>query len=168
MTPKSQIPNPKSVAAVHKAESWLGDRAGTLDPQGLVKAAEQQYGRDRTFSVPILTMAALAGRLGTGRDAWRLVRPLPFELAVLPHRLYKWLRLPVVSYALPALIAIGQVRYEHCRPGNPLTRLVRHLSREKSLGVLANLQPARRRVPRSGAVDLIRRHESGRLRAREP
>ena len=134
--------NSKFAPAVHKAESWLRGKAGTLDPQALAKAVEQQYGKDRTFSVPILTMAALAGRLGTGSDAWRLVRPLPFELAVLPHRLYKWLRLPVVSYALPALIAIGQARYEHLKPGNPLARLVRHLSRQKSLRVLTRLQPA--------------------------
>jgi squalene-hopene/tetraprenyl-beta-curcumene cyclase len=127
--------------SARKAERWLCAKTGTLEPRGLAKAVERQYGRDRTFSVPILTMAALAGRLGTGSDAWRLVKPLPFELAVLSHRLYKWLRLPVVSYALPALIAIGQVRYERRRPSNPLTRLVRHLSREKSLGVLTNLQP---------------------------
>ncbi|RPJ31461.1 MAG: squalene--hopene cyclase, partial [Planctomycetaceae bacterium] len=133
--------NPKLVPATHKAESWLRGKAGTLEPQALAKAVEQQYGKDRTFSVPILTMAALSGRLGAGSNAWRLVRPLPFELAVLPHRLYKWLRLPVVSYALPALIAIGQARYEHLKPGNPLTRLVRGLSREKSLRVLTMLQP---------------------------
>ena len=71
-----------------------------------------------------------------------MVRPLPFELAVLPHRLYKWLRLPVVSYALPALIAIGQARYEHRKPRNPLTAALRYLSRAKSLDVLTKLQPA--------------------------
>ena len=71
--------------------------------------------------------------IGTGRHAWRLVRPLPFELAVLPHRLYKWLRLPVVSYALPALIAIGQARYEHLRPGNPLTATRAAFTARKSL-----------------------------------
>ena len=139
--PKSEISNPQFDSAARKAESWLRARAGTLEARDLAKAVEQQYGRDRTFSVPILTMAALSGRLGTDSDAWRLVRPLPFELAVLPHRLYKWLRLPVVSYALPALIAIGQARYEHLRPVNPLTRFVRHVSRERSLRVLTKLQP---------------------------
>ena len=141
INPKSEIRIPQLVPAARKAESWLRGKAGTLEPEALAKAVEQQYGKDRTFAVPILTMAALAGRLGTGSDAWRLVRPLPFELAVLPHRLYKWLRLPVVSYALPALIAIGQVRYEHLKPGNPLTRSIRGLSREKSLRILTTLQP---------------------------
>ncbi|MCX5643324.1 MAG: squalene--hopene cyclase [Phycisphaerae bacterium] len=127
--------------AVARTETWLHRKVGSLKPQALAKAVARQYGKDRTFSVPILTMCALAGRLGTGVQAWRLVRPLPFELAVLPHRLYKWLRLPVVSYALPALIAIGQARYEHRKPRNPLTGALRRVSRAKSLDVLKRLQP---------------------------
>jgi squalene-hopene/tetraprenyl-beta-curcumene cyclase len=126
---------------VEKTELWLLHKVGSLDPQSLTAAVEAQYGRDRTFSVPILTMCALAGRLGQGRDAWKRVRPLPFELAVLPHRLFKWLRLPVVSYALPALIAIGQVRYEHRRPRNPFAGVIRFLSKARTLRVLATLQP---------------------------
>jgi squalene-hopene/tetraprenyl-beta-curcumene cyclase len=105
--------------AVRKAETWLHHQVGTLEPTALAAAVSRQYGRDRTFSVPILTMCALAGRLGTDSRAWRWVRPLPFELAVVPHRLYKWLRLPVVSYAACA-IAMGQAHFEHRRPSNPL------------------------------------------------
>ncbi len=115
---------PACLRCVEKTELWLLNEVGSLAPRSLAAAVEGQYGKDRTFSVPILTMCALAGRLGKGRDAWRRVRPLPFELAVLPPRLFKWLRLPVVSYALPALIAIGQVRYEYRRPANPFTRAV--------------------------------------------
>ncbi|HNY76915.1 MAG: prenyltransferase/squalene oxidase repeat-containing protein [Sedimentisphaerales bacterium] len=127
--------------AVEKAEAWLRREVGSLEPEALAAAVIARYGKDRTFSVPILTMCALAGRLGAGSQAWRCVKPLPFELAVLPHRLYKWLRLPVVSYALPALIAIGQARYEHRRPRCPVARLVRHLARRRSLDVLTTLQP---------------------------
>ena len=72
----------------------------------LVAAIEGRYGKDRTFSVPILMTLALIGRLAPA--GWKQVRPLPFELAALPHRLFGALQLPVVSYALPALIAIGQ------------------------------------------------------------
>jgi squalene-hopene/tetraprenyl-beta-curcumene cyclase len=139
--PKSEIRNAKWAHTVCKTESWLHQTVGSLEPEALAKAVERQYGKDRTFSVPILTMCALAGRLGTGAQAWRMVRPLPFELAVLPHRLYKWLRLPVVSYALPALIAIGQARYEHRKPRNPLIVALRRLSRARSLAVLTRLQP---------------------------
>ncbi len=126
---------------VERTESWLRRMVRTLEPEALARAVELQYGKDRTFSVPILTMCALACRLGDAGRGWRLVRPLPFELAVLPHRLFRWLRLPVVSYALPALIAIGQVGYRHRKPRNPLTGVVRHLSVAKTLRVLATLQP---------------------------
>lgn len=128
--------------AVKKTEAWLRREVGSLDSQALAKAVSDQYGKDRTFSVPILTMCALAGRLGTGSQGWRSIKPLPFELAVLPHRLFKWLRLPVVSYALPALIAIGQARYEHRKPRCPVRWLVRNLARRRSLDVLTTLQPS--------------------------
>lgn len=128
--------------AAEKTEAWLRREVGSFEPEALARAVIDRYGKDRTFSVPILTMCALAGRLGTGPQAWRSVKPLPFELAVLPHRLYKWLRLPVVSYAMPAMIAIGQARYEHLKPRCLLTRLIRHLARGRSLDVLTTLQPA--------------------------
>ena len=127
--------------AVAKAESWLVGFAGSIEPGALAAAVDRQHGRDRTFSVPILTMCVLAGKLGESKQAWRRVKPLPFELAIFPHRLFSWLRLPVVSYALPALIAIGQVNYHHRRPANPFAKLVRFLLRKKTLKVLAGIQP---------------------------
>jgi squalene-hopene/tetraprenyl-beta-curcumene cyclase len=128
-------------ASVKKAEAWLREVVGSLEPQAIAEGVDSVYGKDKTFSAPILTMCVLAGRLGSGPEVWRLIKPLPFELAVLPNRLYKWLRLPVVSYALPALIAIGQVHFTHCRVRNPLTRAVRFLARERSLTVLGRIQP---------------------------
>jgi squalene-hopene/tetraprenyl-beta-curcumene cyclase len=108
----------------------------------LARAVIARYGRDRTFSVPILTMCALAGRLGVGRDAWRHVIPLPFELAACPHSWFAALKLPVVSYALPALIAIGQARHHHRPSSNPIARMIRRLTRERTLGVLTCIQPS--------------------------
>ncbi|UQT33086.1 hypothetical protein M5E82_16400 [Parabacteroides distasonis] len=61
-----------------------------------------------TFSVPILVMCALAGVI----THWDRIPQLPFELSVLPQRLFRFLRLPVVSYAIPALIAVGILRYK--------------------------------------------------------
>ena len=107
----------------------------------LARAVIARYGKDRTFSVPILTMCALAGRLGEGREAWRQVIPLPFELAAFPHQLFAALRLPVVSYALPALIAIGQARHVHRPTRNPFTRLLRNFTRERTLKILEKIQP---------------------------
>ncbi|RKY11633.1 MAG: squalene--hopene cyclase [Planctomycetota bacterium] len=127
---------------VAKAELWIAERAGSLKPESLIEAVNLQYGNDRTFSAPILTMCALTGRLGEGRRAWSKIKALPFELAVCPHQLFKWLRLPVVSYALPALIAVGQVNYHKNRPANLLVRLVRGLTKRKTLKVLQKIQPA--------------------------
>jgi len=124
-----------------RCESWLADAAGGLDADRLARAVAERYGRDLTFAAPILTMCALTGRLGPTEKAWRLVPPLPFELAAAPHRLLSRLRLPVVSYALPALIAIGQVRHHFRRSRNPAARFVRDLLRRRTLAVLQSIQP---------------------------
>jgi squalene-hopene/tetraprenyl-beta-curcumene cyclase len=126
---------------VLKAEAWLTKAAGDASTASLVRTIVNRYGKDRTFSVPILTMLALAGRLGEGRAAWRQVPQLPFELAACPHRWFQWIRLPVVSYALPALIAIGQVRHYHCPTRNPLALLVRRWTLRPTLRVLESIQP---------------------------
>lgn len=134
-------------ATLEGAERWLSAKTGapaaTLRnvPAPIVSAVIERYGEDRTFSVPILTACALSGRLGAGSEAWQSVLPLPFELAAMPHQFFAALRLPVVSYALPALIAIGQVRHFHRPPRNPLLRALRDLARSRTLKVLASIQP---------------------------
>jgi squalene-hopene/tetraprenyl-beta-curcumene cyclase len=47
-----------------------------------------------------------------------------------------------VSYAIPALVAIGQARFFHCKPRNPLVRALRAASIKRTLHVLARMQPA--------------------------
>ena len=123
------------------ASAVVGDSPRSARLSTLPAAIIARYGKDRTFSVPILTMCALSGRLGEGRAAWRHVIPLPFELAACPHQLFAALRLPVVSYALPALIAIGQARHVHAPSRNPLVRLIRNATREKTLRKLTEIQP---------------------------
>jgi squalene-hopene/tetraprenyl-beta-curcumene cyclase len=121
---------------VRRLESWLAERYGKT-PHELAEAVRARYGKDRTFATPILTTCALAGLV-----PWSEVPPLPFELACLPQSCFRFVRLHVVSYALPALIAIGQAVYHHRRPRNPITRLVRALSRKRSLRVLERIQPS--------------------------
>ena len=127
--------------AVADAEAWLRRHIGDLEPEHVAAAIIARYGKDRTFSAPILSMAALAGRLGPDPDSWQHVAALPFELAACPHRLLKWLRLPVVSYALPALIAIGQARHHFLPSTSPVARLVRGAVADKTLEVLKSIQP---------------------------
>ena len=128
--------------ASRDAESWIRDAAGTLEPQRLSAAITARYGRDRTFSVPILTMCALAGRLGPEADAWRAIPALPFELAAAPRALFRWLRLPVVSYALPALISMGLARHRRSPTRNPVTRTLRTALAGEVLRILQLLQPS--------------------------
>jgi squalene-hopene/tetraprenyl-beta-curcumene cyclase len=128
-------------AAVKRVEAWLTRAAGSLDPKTLARAIGDRYGKDRTFSVPILTMCALAGRLGDDRAAWRFIPQLPFELAACPYRWFQIIRLPVVSYALPALIAMGQVRHARRPTRNPVTRFIRWLAHNRTLRVLQSIQP---------------------------
>ena len=80
----------------------LPPAAGGNSPRDRCRRSDAEYGDDRTFAVPILMNCGLAGLV-----SWSDIPGLPFELAVLPHGWYKALRLHVVSYALPALIAIG-------------------------------------------------------------
>ena len=131
-----------NVVPTTAAENWLRKKTGTLDPADLVKAITRRYGNDRTFSIPILTLCAITGRLGPVETAWKNVTQLPFELAALPASWFGAIRLPVVSYALPALIAIGQVRH-HFRPTrNPVMRWLRSAVAEFTLQKLSRIQPA--------------------------
>ncbi len=121
---------------MNRAEAHLHERYGQT-PQEIAEAVRRRYGKDRTFSVPILMTSALAGLV-----SWDEVPSLPFELACFPQAWYRLLRLPVVSYALPALIAIGQAVYHHRRPWDPFRRVVRRLAINKSLRVLEAIQPS--------------------------
>ena len=116
----------------------LLERAGAyIQRHGSVAGLKKRYGKDKTFAVPILANCALAGIV-----PWKSVSALPFELACFPQSLYRFLRMPVVSYAIPALVAIGQARFFHAPPLNPISRFARKLCVEKSLQVLHKMQPA--------------------------
>ena len=132
---------PASEPGLSRAADWLRNHAGDITPGMLRSAILKRYGKDRTFSVPILTVLALCGKLGSDETgAWRSVPQLPFELAALPHGWFQHLQLPVVSYALPALIAIGQVRHARAASRNPLA-LLRTTVKERTHRVLREMQP---------------------------
>ncbi|MFN8710909.1 MAG: prenyltransferase/squalene oxidase repeat-containing protein, partial [Planctomyces sp.] len=116
-------------AIIAAADAYIRNAGG-------VPALLKRYGKDHTFSVPILTHCALAGTVD-----WKHVIPLPFELSCIPAKFYAAVRMPVVSYALPALIAIGQVIFHHQGHRNPLIRWIRRRSISRSLRVLESIQP---------------------------
>lgn len=126
---------------LERATAWLHREIGELTPDAIARTICTRYGVDRTFSVPILTLCALAGRFGDGPEAWKDIPALPFELGAFPRRWFNRLGLPVVSYALPALIAVGNVQH-HKRPSrNPLLRFIRARARNRTLQILEEIQP---------------------------
>lgn len=122
-------PNPQQAESIRRAKQHLDARGG-------YDAIRKRYGKDHTFSVPILTQCALAGLV-----PWTQITPLPFELGTLPHSFYQWIQLPVVSYALPALIAIGQAIHFHAPSWNPVIRLLRRKAIAPTLRRLESIQP---------------------------
>jgi squalene-hopene/tetraprenyl-beta-curcumene cyclase len=113
-----------------KAEDYITSRGG-------IEGLRKRYGVDKTFAVPILTNCALAGLV-----PWHQVSPLPFELAALPQSWFRFLGLPVVSYAIPALVAVGQARFAHRPPLNPIANFLRRIAVGPSMKVLQRMQPA--------------------------
>ncbi|MCH7725430.1 MAG: squalene--hopene cyclase [Planctomycetes bacterium] len=130
------------VAAFHVAgksanhSEMLARAEQRIESLGSIEGLRRRYGKDKTFAVPILTNCALAGRV-----PWSEVAALPFEAACVPQRIYRFLKLPVVSYAIPALVAIGQAKYFHKKPLNPFARIVRAMSVKRSLKILERMQP---------------------------
>jgi squalene-hopene/tetraprenyl-beta-curcumene cyclase len=108
------------------------DRHAGEGPARWTDAVLDHYGDDRTFAVPILMNCALAGLV-----PWEGIPPLPCELAAVPARWYAAVNLQVVSYALPALIAVGLCLEHHAPTGN----LVRRWTRGAILDKLARIQP---------------------------
>ncbi|HDR50401.1 MAG TPA: squalene--hopene cyclase, partial [Mariniphaga anaerophila] len=88
------------------------------------------YQKDYTFSVPILAMCGLCGVPGEG--AFSHIPQLPFELSLMPRPFYRLLNLSVVSYAIPALVAVGIVIFRK-KKSNFLWRTVRRFSIPKAL-----------------------------------
>lgn len=128
--------------AESEAEAWVREQVGSLEPGAITEKVRARYGKDRTFSVPILMLCAICGRLGEPVAAWRRVMALPFEVAAVPRKFFGAIRLPVVSYALPALIAIGHARFYHAPPRwfFPL-KWLRKLAWPKASRMLAAVQP---------------------------
>ncbi len=120
-----------------KYPEQMAAAARYIEAQHGLSGLRRRYGRDKTFAVPILANSALAGL-----TPWSEVSPLPFELASFPQSWYRFLRMPVVSYAVPALVAIGQLRFFRRPPWNPLIRWFRQSRVAASLAVLERMQPA--------------------------
>ncbi len=122
-----------------KIGGYLRSQNIDVNSEQLILAILDFYKTDRTFSVPILTMCAFCDV--PGKEAFDSIPQLPFELSLLPRSFYSMLNLSVVSYAIPALIAVGIAIFRFKKRKNPLMRMIRKASIRKSLALLRKIQP---------------------------
>jgi len=122
-----------------KIGDYLRSQNIDVNSEKLIPAILDFYKTDRTFSVPILTMCALCDV--PGKEAFDSIPQLPFELSLLPRSFYSMLNLSVVSYAIPALVAVGIAIFRFKKKKNPLMSLIREASVKKSLALLRKIQP---------------------------
>lgn len=122
-----------------KIGDYLRSQNIDVNSEQLIPAILDFYKTDRTFSVPILTMCALCDV--PGKEAFDSIPQLPFEFSLLPRSFYSVLNLSVVSYAIPALIAVGIAIFRFKQRKNPLMRWIREASVNKSLALLRKIQP---------------------------
>ncbi len=126
----------KAASPQEKYNNIKKKAADYIEREGGVPAVIKRYGKDKTFSIPILTHCALAGEVD-----WNMIQGLPFELSCIPAKFYKTVRMPVVSYALPALIAIGQVGFHFNPTRNLFINRLRKWAIKPSLKKLESIQP---------------------------
>ncbi len=105
--------------------------------QGGVRGLKRRYGKDRALAVPVLITCALAGLVD-----WNKVPAVPFELVCLPRPFWRLARLPIANFTAVPLVAMGQVRFAHKPPLNPITRFIRRLTFDKSLAAVEDMHPA--------------------------
>ncbi len=117
--------SPVRTAALRSMEGYLASQKMALIPGEIISTVLNYYGKDYTFSVPILAMLTICGVID--RSAVEKIPQLPFELSLLPPSLYRFFNLQVVSYALPALIAVGIFTHKQRKRGFPGIRFIRDL-----------------------------------------
>ena len=104
-------------------ENYLAARGISFTTQNLTSSVLKYYGKDFTFSVPILSMLALCEVLTD--DVYQYIPQLPFEFTLLPASLYRFFNLQVVSYAVPALIAVGIFIFKKRKKHNQFSKYYR-------------------------------------------
>ena len=132
-------PESSENSLLQKIGDYLRSQNIDVNSEKLISAILDFYKTDRTFSVPILTMCALCEV--PGKEAFDSIPQLPFELSLLPRSFYSLLNLSVVSYAIPALVAVGIAIFRFKKKKNPLMRWIRAASVIKSLALLRKIQP---------------------------
>lgn len=137
----SGFSSPKITAALGISSEWLAKKLGGNEAKNPIQSVLKFYGKDLTFSVPILTVCMLCNSFGSDETLWKQIPSLPYEFSLLPAGLFRFIRLPVVSYAIPALIAVGIAQASNSPSGNPVIKWLREKATRPALRKLFNLVP---------------------------
>lgn len=120
-------------------ENYLTTQNISLKSGSISKSVLKYYGKDFTFSVPILSMLTICGILG--EDDIKKIPQLPFELTLLPSSLYRFFNMQVVSYAIPALVGVGIYLHKRKKRSNFVSKFIRNRSINPALRKLSGLVP---------------------------
>ena len=131
--------NQSAINSLSRIVNFLGQQNIDLKKDHITASILSFYGNDYTFSVPILSMLVICGVLD--ERACSKIPQLPFEFTLLPISWYNRFNLRVVSYAIPALIAVGIFVFKTRRRHNLLLRLIRDRSIQPALRKLEKIVP---------------------------
>jgi prenyltransferase beta subunit len=131
--------NDNGSRALANMEKWLSAKGIAIDPESVTGSILRFYGKDYTFSLPILSMLILCEVIPPS-SIERIPR-LPFELTLLPASFYRFLNLRVVSYALPALIGVGIYLHRNRKKGFLRRGVIRDQFVKPSVEKLTRLVP---------------------------
>jgi len=129
----------RSKKALVSIENYLTTQKIDITKGDIISAVLAFYGKDFTFSVPILSMMVICGVLD--EKACSKIPQLPFEFTLFPASWYSLFNLRVVSYAIPALIAVGVFVFKTRKRHNPVMSWIRNKSIQPALRKLEKIVP---------------------------
>ncbi|NEW82044.1 MAG: squalene--hopene cyclase [Mariniphaga sp.] len=128
-----------SKKALLNIENFLATLKIDLTKGDITSSVLKFYGKDFTFSVPILSMLVICGVLDKKTVA--KIPQLPFEFTLFPASWYSLFNLRVVSYAIPALIAVGVFVFKTRNRHNPIMSWIRNRSIQPAMRKLEKIVP---------------------------
>ncbi|MCX6238631.1 MAG: squalene--hopene cyclase [Bacteroidia bacterium] len=133
---KGSEPSKKALLSIEK---YLLQQKIDLTKGNVTTSVLSFYGNDFTFSVPILSMLIICGVLD--EKVYSKIPQLPFEFTLFPASWYSLFNLRVVSYAIPALIAVGIFIFKKRNRHNRIMRWIRNRSIQPALRKLEKIVP---------------------------